>query len=75
LLQSATQVPEFPWALAIGAGFAALCLGGAFRAARRKRLVETLPERLVARLGGLRRQPLMDIRGFEREAVAIQLQK
>lgn len=39
----ATVFPGFPWALAIGAGFVALCLGGAFRAARRRRLVENLP--------------------------------
>ncbi|MGI5869295.1 MAG: LemA family protein [Kiritimatiellia bacterium] len=35
--------PSFPWALTIGAGLAALCLGSAFRAARRKRLVNNLP--------------------------------
>ena len=34
---------NFPWALTIGGGFAALCLGGAFRSARRKRLVDNLP--------------------------------
>ena len=37
--------------------------------------LETLPERFVGRLGGLRRQPLMDIRGFEREAPEIRLQE
>ena len=35
--------PAPPWALTIGGGFAALCLGGAFRSARRKRLVDNLP--------------------------------
>lgn len=39
----ATAFPEFPWALTIGGVFAALCLGGAFGAARRKRLVENIP--------------------------------
>ncbi len=39
----ATVFPEFPWALTIGGVFAALCLGGAFGAARRKRLVENIP--------------------------------
>ena len=37
--------------------------------------LETFPERFVARLGGLRHQPLMDIRGFEREAPAVHLQR